>query len=85
MSKATLTLEQVVNFCVYDGKRIPADRVKRNAVTCSKECGKAMERQRMLLMEQEECKYCRRPSTPAERESFKKWRRWVKEQAATEE
>jgi hypothetical protein len=81
MAKAALTLDQVRNFCVFDGKLIPAERVKRNAVTCSKECAKAIERQRMLLMEQSECKYCRRPSTPEERESYKQWRRWVKEQA----
>lgn len=84
MAKAALTLDQVRNFCVFDGKLIPADRVKRNAVTCSKECAKAIERQRMLLMEQGECKYCRRPSTPEERESYKEWRRWVKEQTTAE-
>jgi hypothetical protein len=80
--KATLTLDQVRNFCVSCGETIPVERVKRNAVTCSKECGQAMERQRMLLMEQTECKYCRRPSTPEEREEFKRWRRWMKEQTA---
>lgn len=79
MSKATLTLDQVHNFCVFDGKPIPIERVKRNAVTCSKECAKGMERQRMLLVEQIECKYCRRPSTPDERESYKQWRKWIKD------
>lgn len=84
MAKATLTLDQVQNFCVFDGKPIPAERVKRNAVTCSKGCADAIVRQRMLLMEQSECKYCRRPSTPEERESFKAWRKWVKDQATPE-
>jgi hypothetical protein len=84
MSKAILTLDQVRNYCVFDGKPIPAERVKRNAVTCSKECAKAIERQRMLLMEQTECKYCRRPSTPEERESYKQWRKWLKDQATAE-
>lgn len=81
MAKAALTLDQVRNYCVFDGKPIPAERVKRNAVTCSKDCAKAIERQRMLLMEQSECKYCRRPSTPEERESYKQWRKWLKEQS----
>lgn len=85
MAKAALTLDQVRNFCVFDGKLIPAERVKRNAVTCSKECAKAIARQRMLLVEQGECKYCRRPSTPEERESYKEWRRWVKEQVTVED
>lgn len=84
MAKATLTLDQVRNFCVFDGKPIPAERVKRNAVTCSQGCADAIIRQRMLLMEQSECKYCRRPSTPEERESFKHWRKWVKDQATPE-
>lgn len=84
MTKATLTLDQVRNYCVFDGKPIPADRVKHSATTCSKECSKAMERQRMLLMEQTECKYCRRPSTPEERESYKQWRKWLKDQATQE-
>lgn len=85
MTKAVLTLDQVQNFCVFDRKPIPVERVKRNATTCSKECAKAMERQRMLLMEQSECKYCRRPSTPAERESYKRWRQWVKEQTTAKD
>lgn len=83
MAKASLTLDQVRNYCVFDAKPIPAERVKRNAVTCSKECAKAIERQRMLLMEQSECKYCRRPSTPEERESYKRWRQWEKAQENT--
>lgn len=84
MSKATLTLDQVRNYCIFDAKPIPMERLKRNAVTCSNECAKAIERQRMLLMEQTECKYCRRPSTPEERESYKEWRKWLKDQAAAE-
>jgi hypothetical protein len=78
--KATLTLDQVRNYCVQDGQPIPIERLKLGAVTCSKACEKARGRQRMLLMEQKECKYCRRPSTPEERESFKAWRAWVKDQ-----
>lgn len=84
MAKAALTLDQVRNYCVVDKELIPIERVKFNAVTCSDKCEKARKRQRMLLMEQAECKYCRRPSTPAERESFKAWRQWVKDQATVE-
>src|ERR1700727_3043915 len=78
MAKATLTLDQVVNFCVFCGKPIPIERMrKRQTTTCSEEHSKAMDRQRMLLLEQKECKYCRRPSTPEERELFKRWRIWM--------
>jgi len=75
MPKETLTFEQVKNFCVIDQLPIPIERVKRHATTCSKECAKKLRKQRMMLMEQTECKYCRRPSTPEEREAFRRFRK----------
>ena len=61
-------------FCVVDKNPIPHSRVKLGSITCSTECAKKRRRQQMKLMEQTECKYCRRPSTPEERTRYKRWR-----------
>lgn len=72
---ARQTFDKIESFCVVDKNPIPVDRLKRRAVTCSKTCSKIRTAQLMAVMEQMECKYCRRPSTPEERQAYKRFRR----------
>lgn len=72
---ARQTFSEFVNHCVVCGTTIPTDRVKRGAVTCSKEHAKLRKAQQMALVDSKECRYCRRPSTPLQREAFKRFRR----------
>jgi hypothetical protein len=72
-------------FCVVDSQPVPHDRVKRGSVTCSPQCAKKRRKQQMQLMEQTECKYCRRPATPKERARYKRWRAAENDMAAATE
>lgn len=72
---ARQTFDKIESFCVVDKNLIPADRLKRGAVTCSKECSKIRSQQQMALVDQVECRYCRRPSTPEERQAYRRFRK----------
>lgn len=61
--------------CIMCPNFIPADRPKR-AVTCSKECSQARKDYGRALQDRTECRYCERPSTPAERARYKRWRKF---------
>ena len=64
-------------FCVLCTKPIPPER-KWDAITCSKECTKLRRSYAQCRMDQTECRYCRRPSTPEERARYAAWKRWEK-------
>lgn len=70
--------------CIVCSKTIPPER-RRDAVTCSKECSKARDKYIQSRMDNEECRYCRRPSTPEERARFKQWQKWDAEGAKIED
>jgi predicted nucleic acid-binding Zn ribbon protein len=61
--------------CVVCQKEIPAERDRHRAVTCSSECKKALNAHRRKRNYDKVCQICFRPSTPEEREMFKRWRR----------
>jgi hypothetical protein len=65
-------------FCVVDAKPIPKDRLSRGSVTCSRECYDARRKAQRAQQDSNECRYCRKVSTPADREAWAKWRRLEK-------
>lgn len=75
---ARKTWNEVKNFCVVCTEPIDKQRVSRGAVTCTKECAKVRRDQQRALTDMKECRYCRRPSTPEEREAFKRFRQLEK-------
>jgi hypothetical protein len=58
-------------------KTIPAER-KSDAITCSKEC--TIRRRDFLRskLDQTECRYCNKPSTPEDRTLFAMWKKAMK-------
>lgn len=62
-------------FCVVCTTKIPDDREKRRAVTCSDICKKTLADRRRHRNEGKVCVFCKRPSTPEERVLFARWRR----------
>lgn len=62
-------------YCVIDGNEIDDEKVKRKAVTCSHECKLLLKAFRRKQRSEIICSACRRPSTPEERQEFKRWRR----------
>jgi hypothetical protein len=67
----------VETHCVMCTNIIGPDRPHKS-VTCSKAC--AIERKKYLRSHADlvSCRYCQRPSTPEERLSYQRWRRWEK-------
>lgn len=63
---------------MVDGQPIPKDRLSRGSVTCRRECYDARRKAQRAQSEDHECKYCRKASTPAERDAWKKWRQLEK-------
>lgn len=61
--------------CIVCSSPIPPER-RRDAVTCSKECSKARDKFIQSRIDNEECRYCRRPSTQEEILRFRQWRKW---------
>ena len=63
---------------------IPASR-KSDAITCSTECTRKRRDYIRSKMDAEECRYCRRPSSPEERARFNMWSKWEKKNGGNEE
>jgi len=61
--------------CVMCGNEVPADRPK-TAITCSDECRDRRKKWRRSKQDAKECRYCLRPSTPAERSRYQRWRKF---------
>lgn len=74
----------VIRHCVMCGNQVPADR-KSDAVTCSKECTVARKNFIRSKLDQKECRYCNKPSTPEERVLFGMWKKAMKQGAADEQ
>jgi predicted nucleic acid-binding Zn ribbon protein len=63
-------------YCVVDKVEIPAERVKQRAVTCSKKCQEVHARMRKRRVSTKFCRFCNRSSTPSQRRSWTKFKRW---------
>jgi len=68
------TYDDVKTLCIICGGEVPKDRIMRGAITCSKEHSKLRRNQLTAIVDKKECRYCRRPSTPEEREAYKRFR-----------
>jgi hypothetical protein len=71
---ARKTYDDVTTHCVICTAEVPIDRQRRGAITCSKEHSKLRRAHLFAIMDQKECRYCRRPSTPEEREAYRRFR-----------
>jgi hypothetical protein len=70
-------------FCVVDGNEVPHDRVKKRAITCSKECATKRRNYLRNRVDQVKCRYCQQPATPEETARFRRWRKWERENPPT--
>ena len=69
-------IEKFVPTCSVCTKPVPANRHSvKFEVTCSKQCFEVVKAWRRYQLWRRACPNCRRPSSPAEREDFLKWRR----------
>lgn len=73
----------VTPFCVMCAKPIGDDRPK-TAITCSKECTEQRKQWRRSREDSIRCRYCLRPSSPAERSRYQRWRRFEAKNPPTE-
>ena len=71
---ARKTFDDVKTHCVICTNEVPKERLIRGAITCTKEHAKLRRAQLFAMMDKKECRYCRRPSTPEEREAYKRFR-----------
>jgi methionyl-tRNA synthetase len=62
-------------YCMWDGNRIPEERIKKRQNTCSKECKRALRGFYRKQAEEKQCRHCGKPSTPEERALFLRWRK----------
>lgn len=72
-----LTKEELAAFapkCCVCGADIPEDRQVRRKRTCSDEHTKHMNQFRRFQQSKIRCSSCGRPSSPEEREDYKRWR-----------
>jgi hypothetical protein len=67
--------------CIVCTSPMPPTR-RKDAVTCSPACSSIRAKWLRSLIDQTRCRYCQRPSTPAERAAFNRWRKWEAQQAA---
>lgn len=70
--------------CVVCQTVIPEERDKRKATTCSPECLVKRKQALRNRMDAKRCRYCQRPSNPAERGQFNRWRKQQGQTAAIE-
>jgi hypothetical protein len=71
---ARQTYDEVTTHCVICTTEVPKERLMRGAITCTKEHAKLRRAQLAAITDKKECRYCRRPSTPEEREAYKRFR-----------
>lgn len=61
--------------CTMCGNEIPADHPKRKtALTCSDACRDLREQWRRQKEDEKRCRYCLKPTSPAERSRYRRWR-----------
>jgi hypothetical protein len=69
-------IENFVPCCIVCGLPVPLSRARgRSKDTCSKACHSIRQAYRKHVLITSKCLACYHPSTPEEREDFRKWRR----------
>ena len=68
------TVVTLTPFCTMCGKPIPADHPKpKTTLTCSDECSELRKKWKRSKEDAVRCRYCLKPSTPAQRSRFRRW------------
>jgi hypothetical protein len=55
---------------------VPPERLKFKAITCSEECARLRKLSMRTRQDSRECRFCRKPTTPAEKASYQRFRKW---------
>jgi len=74
--------EDLINqkvFCVMCTKEVPAERLRFRSVTCSDEHARLRQRLLRKRVDDRSCRFCHKPSTPAQRKAFARFRKWERE------
>ena len=66
-------LSNIPVHCVVCAQVLGEDRIRRKAVTCSAECQTTRTIYLRSRLDQKKCRYCMRPSTPAQRGLYFRW------------
>jgi hypothetical protein len=69
-------IENFVPRCIVCGSNVPLSRARsRSRDTCSPPCATVKQIYRRWLLQTTKCIACYHPSTPAERDDFRQWRK----------
>jgi hypothetical protein len=67
---------EITTHCVHCAKLVPPERLKFKAITCSEECARLRKLSMRARQDSRECRFCRKPTTPAEKASYQRFRKW---------
>ena len=66
--------EGMTVHCVVCTKEVQPDRLRYGSITCSEACKRTRKNSLRARVDQRGCRYCGKPSTPAEREALSRFR-----------
>jgi hypothetical protein len=55
---------------------IPPEKLKFKSITCSDACARDRKLALRARQDQRECRFCRKPTTPAEKAAYQRFRKW---------
>lgn len=62
--------------CVVCTNLVPPERLKYKAITCSDEHARIRKLSMRAKQDSRECRFCRKPSTQAEKAAYQRFRKW---------
>lgn len=62
--------------CIICTQLIPPEKLQFKSITCSDECARKRKLSLRAKQDARECRFCRKPSTLAERAAFQRYRKW---------
>jgi hypothetical protein len=78
-----LHLDEVKVFCTVCGDEVVDERKRRRSITCTRECAIKRNKYLRARTDARKCRFCGQPCTPEEKESYRAWRKFRREQAKT--
>lgn len=78
--KKDIDIKKIKLYCTIDRKRIPLERILRRSSTCCKDCQKSLRDFRLAIIESRKCLHCYKPSSPADRALYRRFKAWLLEQ-----
>jgi predicted nucleic acid-binding Zn ribbon protein len=67
---------ELKTHCVVCTAPVPPERLKYKAITCSDEHARIRKLSMRAKQDSRECRFCRKPATPAEKASYQRFRKW---------